>query len=34
MTSTNIEIGIIGSTDKTFKVLKASEIKDYLDEVE
>jgi len=33
MTSTNIEIGLIGS-DKVFTVLKPSEVKDYLDEVE
>ena len=33
MTSTNIEVGIVGK-DGVFKVLKPSEIKDYLDEVE
>lgn len=32
MTSTNIEVGIIGQ-DKTFRILRPSEIKDYLDEV-
>jgi len=35
MSSTNIEIGIIGTqTDQKFQVLKPSEVKDYLDEVE
>eukprot|EP00339_Tiarina_fusa_P016438 CAMPEP_0116996894 /NCGR_PEP_ID=MMETSP0472-20121206/535_1 /TAXON_ID=693140 ORGANISM="Tiarina fusus, Strain LIS" /NCGR_SAMPLE_ID=MMETSP0472 /ASSEMBLY_ACC=CAM_ASM_000603 /LENGTH=69 /DNA_ID=CAMNT_0004695641 /DNA_START=531 /DNA_END=740 /DNA_ORIENTATION=+ len=33
MTSTNIEVGVIGS-DRIFKVLKPSEIRDYLEEVE
>jgi hypothetical protein len=33
MSSTNIEVGIVGS-DMQFKVLKPSQVKDYLDEVE
>ena len=33
MTSTNIEVGIIGK-DQIFRVLTPNEIKDYLDEVE
>eukprot|EP01027_Heterolobosea_sp_BB2_P005457 GEZU01008344.1.p1 GENE.GEZU01008344.1~~GEZU01008344.1.p1 ORF type:complete len:236 (-),score=61.67 GEZU01008344.1:121-828(-) len=34
MTETNIELGIINATDKTFKILTPTEVKDYLEEVE
>jgi hypothetical protein len=33
MTSSNIEVGVICG-DRKFRVLKASEVKDYLEEVE
>jgi 20S proteasome subunit alpha 2 len=32
MTENNIEVGIISDKDKTFRVLTAAEVKDYLDE--
>ena len=32
MTENNIEVGIISAEDKTFRVLTAAEVKDFLDE--
>lgn len=32
MNENNIEVGVISESDKTFRVLSAAEVKDYLDE--